>query len=353
METKPRILVVDDEEMIRDMIREMLTPLNYDVVQAFDGINAQEKIAESLPDVVLLDVTMPRMGGFELLKFLKGNEKTQTIPVIMITALNELQVRIEAIELGVDDFLSKPMDIMELRARVKSLLKVKAYNDYMKNYQMKLEAEVAKRTEEVELAYKKAKDASYETVFILSRAAEYRDEDTGSHILRVSHYSAAIARKIGLSEEKVETILYGAPMHDVGKIGISDNILMKPGKLEPEEFEIMKTHVDIGGKILEKSDSAFIQMGEEIALTHHEKWNGKGYPKGLKGEEIALSGRVVAVADVYDALTTRRPYKEPFSDEKSCAIIKEERGQSFDPDIVDAFFDIFDEILSIKEKYKD
>lgn len=350
---KPKILVIDDEEMIRDMIDDMLTPLNFEVFQACDGEDGLVKVKEISPDVVLLDVTMPRLDGFAVLKHIKESEETKIIPVVMITALNELQTRIKAIEIGVDDFLSKPMDIMELRARVKSLVKVKAYNDHMRNYQKELEIEVAKRTKEVQLALNKAKDASYETVFILSRAAEYRDEDTGSHILRVSHYAAAIARKIGLDDDEVETILYGAPMHDVGKIGIPDKILMKPGKLEPEELKIMREHVTIGGLILRDSQSEFIKRGEEIALTHHEKWNGKGYPKGIKGEEIPLSGRIIAVADVFDALTTKRPYKEAFPLEKAYAIIKEGHGTDFDPDIVDAFFEIIDEILEIKAKYKD
>ncbi len=348
-----RILIIDDEEMIRDMINEMLTPLGYEVELACDGEDGLQKVKEFSPDVILLDVTMPKLDGFGVLKNLKENSETKIIPVVMITALNELQSRIRAIEIGVDDFLSKPLDIMELRARVKSLIKVKKYNDYMRNYQKELEAEVEKRTKEVELAYKKAKDASYETVYILSRAAEYRDEDTGMHILRVSHFSEALAKKVGLDENEVEEILYGAPMHDVGKIGIPDNILMKPGKLTPEEFKIMKEHVTIGGQILHGSNSAFIKKGEEIALTHHEKWDGEGYPKGISGTNIPLSGRIIAVTDVFDALTNKRPYKKPFPLEKAFQIIREGIGNHFDPSIVKSFFEIQDEILSIKDKYKD
>lgn len=352
---KQKILVVDDEDIIRCMIRDILVPMDYDVILARDGVDAMEKVNNFSPDVILLDVTMPKMNGFEVLKRLKGNEETKIIPVVMVTALNEMQMRVNAMELGVDDFLGKPMDIMELLARVKSLLKVKAYNDYMRDHQKELEAEVARRTEEALAAMKKAKDASYETIYILSRAAEYRDEDTGSHLMRVSHYSEAIARRFGSgkNEDECEAILYGAPMHDVGKIGISDTILLKPGKFTPEEFKIMQKHVIIGACILEGSTSILTKTGAEIAMSHHEKWNGTGYPKGLKGKEIPLSGRIVAVADVFDALTTRRPYKEPFPVEKACEIIKNGRGSDFDPEIVDAFFDIFDKILEIKEKYKD
>lgn len=353
MEKKPKILVVDDEEMIRDMINDILAPLGYEIIQACNGLEALEMVDAKSPDIVLLDVTMPKMNGFEVLKRIKESEDTRKIPVVMITALNELQIRIKAIELGVDDFLSKPMDIIELRARVKSLLKVKAYNDHMVSYQKELESEVAKRTKEVQLALEKAKAASYETIYILSRAAEYRDEDTGSHLRRVSNYAAAIARKTSNSEEYIETILYGAPLHDVGKIGIPDSILMKPGKLDPEEFEIMKDHVKIGGLILKGSNSELIKRGEEIALFHHEKWDGSGYPNGLKAGEIPLSGRIVAVADVFDALTTRRPYKESFSLDKAVGIIREGNGSHLDPEIVDIFFDIFDEIVAIKDKYQD
>lgn len=350
---KSKILIVDDEKIIRCLIIDILTPLGYEVIQACDGIEAIEIVEKCKPDVILLDVTMPRMDGFQVLKKLKENDETKTIPIIMVTSFKEIRMRVKAIELGVDDFLSKPMDIIELRARVKSLIKVKSYNDYMINYQKKLESEVTKRTEEVQSAIEKAKDASYETILILSRAAEYRDTDTGAHILRVSHYAEEITRKLGKSDEEVEAVLYGAPMHDVGKIGIPDSILLKPGKLTDDEFKIMQEHVNIGVHILEGSNSEFIKKGEEIALSHHEKWNGKGYPQCLKGKNIPFSGRVIAVADVFDALTTQRPYKEPFPIEKSKNIIKSGRSSDFDPAVVDAFFAVFDQILQIKDKYKD
>ena len=350
---KSKVLIVDDEKMIRCLIIDILTPLDYEVFQACDGIDAIEMVEKCNPDVILLDVTMPRMDGFQVLKKLKESDETKMIPIIMVTSFKEIHMRVKAIELGVDDFLSKPMDIIELRARVKSLLKVKSYNDYMRDYQKKLETNVAKRTEEVQMALKTAKDASYETILILSRAAEYRDTDTGAHILRVSHYAEEIARKLGKSENEVEAILYGAPMHDVGKIGIPDSILLKPGKLTDDEFKIMQEHVNIGVHILEGSNSVFIKKGEEIALSHHEKWNGKGYPHGLKGEKIPFSGRVIAVADVFDALTTQRPYKKPFSIEKSKDIIKSGHGSDFDPAVVDAFFAVFDQILKIKDKYNE
>jgi putative two-component system response regulator len=245
------------------------------------------------------------------------------------------------------------VDKTEIRARVSSLLKVKAYNDHMRHYQKELEAEVAKRTEQLRQAFEKIKESSLDTIYRLSRAAEYKDEETGAHIRRMSHSSAAVARRLGLDDHAVEVILYASPMHDVGKIGIPDHVLLKPGKLSVEEREIMKQHTFIGARILAGSDADFIRLGEVVALTHHEKWDGSGYPRGLQGLEIPQAGRISAIADVFDALTSKRPYKEAFSLEKSLDIIRGGRGSHFDPDVVDAFLAILDEILAIREKHKD
>jgi len=250
--------------------------------------------------------------------------------------------------------LTKPVETTELIARVKSLLKVKAYNDHLRNYQRELEAEVANRTEQLKRALETIKVSSLDTIYRLSRAAEYKDKYTGAHLQRMSHYSAAVARKMGLNEEEVEAILYAAPMHDVGKIGIPDNILLKPGKLDPEdEWEIMKQHAMIGTGILEGPGAGFIKLAGVIASTHHEKWDGSGYPKGLRGAKIPLAGRITAIADVFDALISKRPYKEPFPVETSFHIIKQSKGSHFDPNVVEAFFSVKDEIFSIKEKYQD
>lgn len=354
MGKKAKILVVDDEDRNLRLMEAMLIPLGYEVVLAHDGEEALQKVKEIPPDVILLDVMMPKMDGFEVARRLKEEEETQIIPIVMVTALREVADRVKALEVGADDFLSKPVERTELRARVQSLVKVKAYNDHMRDYQKELEAEVARRTEQLRQAFEKIKAASLDTIYRLSRAAEYRDEDTGAHIQRMSHYAAAVARKLGLDENTAETILYAAPMHDVGKIGIPDHILLKPGKLDPDEWEIMKQHAIIGGKILEGSDAEFIQLAEVIALTHHEKWDGSGYPRGLKGTEIPLAGRITAIADVFDALTSKRPYRrEPFSLEKTFAFIEEGQGSHFDPEVVEAFFAIKDEILAIKEEHKD
>ena len=336
------------------LMEAMLIPKGYEVILAGDGEEALEKVRDLPPDVILLDVMMPIMDGFEVARRLKGEEKTQIIPIVMVTALREVEDRVKALEVGADDFLSKPVDRTELWARVQSLLKVKAYNDHMRNYQKELEIEVAKRTEQLRQAFEQIKAASFDTIYRLSRAAEYKDEDTGSHIQRMSHYAASVARQMGLDESTVETILYAAPMHDVGKIGIPDRILLKPGKLDRDESEIMKQHTIIGGRILEGSDAESVKLAEAIARTHHERWDGSGYPVGLKGTEIPLAGRITAIVDVFDALTSKRPYRrEPFSLEDTFAMIKEGQGSHFDPGIADAFFAIEDEILSIKEEHKD
>jgi len=352
MNKPPCIMVVDDEEPMRKLLRVNLTVDGYDVITASNGISALELMEGHEPDLVILDAMMPKMDGFAVAERLKREDETRVIPIIMVTALREVDDRVKAWGLGVDGFLTKPVKRIELMTMVNSLLKVKAYNDHMHDYQRELEAEVARRTEELQRAFQKIKVASLDTIHRLSMAAEYKDGDTGAHIQRVSHYAAAVARKMGLDDESAKSILYASPMHDVGKIGIPDQILRKLGKLDPDEWEIMKKHTIIGAEILSGSDADFIELAGVIALTHHEKWDGSGYPKGLKGTNIPLAGRITAIADVFDALTSKRSYKEPFSTEKTLGIIEEGRGSHFDPKIVDAFFTIEDEILSVKENYK-
>jgi putative two-component system response regulator len=350
MDTKPKILVVDDEDRNLRLMKLLLTSFGYDVLTASNGQEALEKVHDISPDVILLDIMMPKIDGFEVARQLKREEETKIIPIVMVTALNEVEDRVKALEAGADDFLNKPVDKTELRARVQSLVKVKACNDHMRNYQKELEAEVAKRTKQLRQALKKLKELSLESICQLCRAAEYRDENTGDHIKRMSHYTSAVARKMGLNKQTVENLLYTVPMHDAGKIGIPDHILLKPGKLSDKEWEIMKQHTIIGAQILAGSDAKFIKLAQIIALTHHEKWDGSGYPEGLKGSKITLVGRITAIADVFDALTSRRPYRmKPFPLEEAFDYIKQERGRHFDPEVVDAFFAAKDEILLIKE----
>ncbi len=351
MKTKTVILVVDDQPQNIELLDAYLVPQGYEVVKATSGEEALGKLSGSQIDLILLDVMMPGMDGFEVTRRIRQDDKDRLLPIILVTALRETEDRVKGIEAGCDDFLSKPVDKMELLARVQSLLKVKAYNDLMSNYQRRLESEVTKSTEELRRAYESIKAASLDTIYRLSMASECKDEDTGAHIKRMSRYSAAVARRMGLTESTIETILYAAPMHDVGKIGIPDLILVKPAKLDRAEWEIMKLHTVIGARILKGSDAEFIRLGETIAQCHHERWDGSGYPFGLKGTEIPIAGRITAIADVFDALICKRPYKDPFSVDKSLAIIREGKGTHFDPEVVDAFFAIQGELLTIREQY--
>ncbi len=351
MKANPVILVVDDRPQNIELMKAYLVPQRYEVVSAVNGNEALVMLSYGKIDLVLLDIMMPGMDGFEVLRRIRQDAVTKLLPVILLTALRASEDRVKGIEAGCDDFISKPVDKLELLARVQSLLKVKAYNDLLANYRKELEFEVARRTGELQQAFEKIKAASLDTIYRLSIAAEYKDEDTGAHIKRMSLYSAAVARSMGLGAGAVEDILYAAPLHDLGKIGIPDSILIKPGKLNPLEWEIMRHHAFIGAQILKDSDAEVIKLGEIIALSHHEKWDGSGYPNGLRGDAINIAGRITAIADVFDALTSRRPYKEPFSIERSFSIIREGRGSHFDPAVVDAFFAIQDELLAIKDKY--
>lgn len=353
LDRNPKILIIDDEERIRSVFSRFLEPEGYQIVTASGGEDGLAKAASELPDVILLDVRMPDMDGFEVLKALRDNEHTHFIPVVMVTGMSDVNHRVRALELGADDFLAKPVEMIELMARVRSLLKVKAYNDYRLEYQTKLEAEVAAKTEQINQALEAAKSASLETIYRLSKASEYKDEDTGEHIMRISHYTSAIAKGLGFSVQEIETLLYAAPMHDIGKIGIPDYILLKPAKLDAAEWELMKQHTVIGARILSKSSSGFMNMAEIIAISHHERWDGGGYPHGLKGDEIPMVGRITALADVFDALISKRPYKEAFPVDKAFAILREGSGSHFDPTVVDAFFKVQDEILNIKRTFQD
>ncbi len=340
------VLVVDDDRGIQSMIRRILKRAGLNVLVADNGPAAFEMLSIHQPDLILLDLSMPILNGFEVAAHLRGDPSTRTIPIILFTGNDSCQNHVKALDLGVNDFLSKTAEPEEIVARIRSHLKIKQLNDQLSDYRVSLERKVARRTAQL-------KDASLEVIWRLTTASEYRDNETGAHIRRMSHYSAAISQKMGLSPKSVEMILYAAPMHDIGKIGIPDEILLKPGKLEAKEWELMKTHTLIGANILKGSKIGYVRMGAVIARVHHEKWDGSGYPAGLKARQIPLVGRIVALADVFDALTSKRPYKEAYSIEKSRGIIEQGRGTHFDPGVVDAFLAIQEEISDIKEKYQD
>jgi putative two-component system response regulator len=348
-----KILIVDDDQRNRKLMVVQLESLGHEIHVAANGDEALDLIQDIDPDLVLLDVMMPGIDGYQVLEKIKGNRETMDLPVIMITALSDTQSRVKAYDLGADDFISKPPDRTEMMVRVRSLLKVKAYHDEMARYRDNLEHEVGRITEQLHLAYQNLKMASLDTIYRLTQASEYKDEDTGAHIQRVSRLSQAIARRLSLPKKVQDSLLYAAPMHDVGKIGIPDEILLKPGVLNEDEWEVMKTHSLIGSQILSGSDSDILKMGEEIALTHHERWDGGGYPHHLAGEQIPITGRIVAVADVFDALTSRRPYRDPLPDEKATALVRDGADSQFDPRIVDAFLSLGDEVAEIREMVED
>jgi putative two-component system response regulator len=352
MKKRQRILVVDDEAANRDLLEVLLTGLGHEVEPAADGFQALAKLGPDF-DLVLLDVMMPGMDGFEVTRRIRGGSACPDIPICMVTALTGQEERLRAVEVGANDFIAKPIDRTELRVRTASLLRAKEAQDALKRYQAELEATVTRRTEALRRSLQETVEAQLETIERLALAAEYKDEGTALHLKRMSRYSHLLARKLGLPPQECEMILHASPMHDVGKIGIPDAILLKSGKLEPAEWETMKRHTIMGACILAGSSSSLLQAGEIVARSHHEKWDGSGYPYGLAGEAIPLWGRITAVADVFDALTSRRPYKEAFSHEKAVRIMREERGTHFDPNLLDLFLDNFADVLAIHEHYQD
>jgi len=346
-----RVLIVDDEPVVRRILRQRLLADGYHCEEAGSAEEALDRLANDSAELVVLDIKMPGKSGVELLPEIKL--RYPDTAVIMATAITDATTAIQCMKDGAYDYLVKPFNLDEVALSAGRALEKRRLELENRAYQQHLEEMVSERTKELKRAVEKIKIASLDTIHRLARAAEYKDEDTGAHIQRMSQYSAAIARKMGLGDREVENILYAAPMHDVGKIGIPDRILLKTGSLDEDEWEIMKKHTVIGAEILRGSDAEFIRQAEVIALTHHEKWDGSGYPRGLRGPEIPLAGRTVAIADVFDALTSKRPYKEPYSVAKSLGIIKESSGTHFDPDVVEAFVAVEDEIIETKGKYKD
>jgi len=364
--TGAKILIIDDQKPNRDLMSELMSMLGHSPYVAEGGLAGIEKLRQENPDLVLLDITMPGMDGYEVLEHIKSDPVHRYVPVLVVSGMDDVQSAITCIEKGADDYLCRPFNTALLRARVGACLAKKELLESEREHKRRIEEYNAKLEERVRDAVREISSTQMATIFALSRLSESRDPETGEHLERMCEYARLTAEYLaGLSkyadtidEVFVENVQAGAPLHDIGKVGIPDRILQKPGKLTDEEFEVMKAHTTIGAQTLRAVDrehpgNAFVRIGIEIAEAHHERWDGAGYPKGLAGDGIPLAGRILALADVYDALTSRRCYKEAFSHEKSAGIILEGRGTQFDPDVVDAFQTREAEFVDVRERHED
>lgn len=363
------VMIVDDESINIEIVRAYLEEDGFTrFITCTDSTKTLDTIRKQCPDIVLLDINMPQVSGLDILERMRADDELKKIQTLVLTASSSSKIKLQALRLGASDFLAKPVDPSELILRVENVLKVKAYQDHLAEYSEQLERQVRVRTRELVRSRQEA-------IHCLARAAEYRDDDTGQHVLRVGRYAAVIAMELGFPDSAVDLIEQAAQLHDVGKIGVPDSILHKPGKLDPLEFEIMRTHCDIGRRIINplsheesirlkrhtsvgmqimsSTSSPILKLASLIAVSHHERWDGTGYPAGLSGKNIPIEGRIVAVADVFDALSSERPYKKAFSIEKCFEILREGRGNHFDPSVVDAFFRREEQIIQIRGEYQD
>jgi putative two-component system response regulator len=364
-----KVMIVDDEPLNIKILRRLLELEGFSqFVTTTESPTAISLIRQEQPDLVLLDLMMPYVSGLDILAEVRADESISFIPIVILTAITDRETRIKAVELGATDFLNKPVDASELLPRVRNVLAVKGFQDQLRNYNHDLEAAVRKQTAELENSHR-------DLVRCLAQAAEYRDDDTGHHVLRVGRYARLIGEALGFNERTLDTLEQAAQLHDIGKIGIPDEVLLKPGKLTEDEFTVMqkhanfgkrilarrspdeeksiRRHAEVGAHILEVGTSQLLDMARIIAISHHERWDGKGYPLGLQAEDIPLVGRIVAVADVFDALSSRRCYKEPFPIDKCFEIMCEQRGAQFDPAVIDAFFQARENIILIQLQFAD
>ncbi len=332
---------IDDNEQNLMLLEAFADQIELKVTSFLNPMKALDFILNNNVDIIFIDYMMPELNGLDLIKeFRKVNKAT---PIIMITAAGE-NIRSDALHAGATDFLNKPLDLPDFTVRTKNLLALRDAQIQLANRAKQLE-------KEVELATRSIVQREHESLVILGKTAEYKDPETAYHIERVSHYSKLLAKKYNLSQEMQDIIYYAAPFHDIGKVGIKDNILLKPGKLTDEEFEIMKTHATIGYEILKDAKSKYLKMGASIAISHHEKYDGTGYPNNVKGSNIPIEGRIVAIADVFDALVSHRPYKKAWSFEDAVSFLKKESGKHFDPKLVDLFIENIDEIQKIYDRF--
>ncbi len=335
---KPVVLIVDDAPESIDVLRGVLGA-DYRVKAAINGPVALEVAERMIPDLILLDVMMPGMDGYEVCRRLKRDTRTSRIPIIFITTLSDAASEAKGLELGAVDYVTKPYIPALVRSRVRTHIALRHQN-------LALEALVSQRTTEL-------LQTRLEIIRRLGRAAEYRDNETGLHVIRMSHYSRLIALAYGMSDSEADLVLHAAPMHDVGKIGIPDGILLKPAKLTPDEWETMQRHTVIGAEIIGQHSHELLASARTVALWHHEKWDGSGYPDRLKETQIPTIARVVALADVFDALLSVRPYKRPWTVDETITHIKGESGHHFQPEVVSALLRVLPDCLHVREEYRD
>lgn len=367
-----RIMIVDDEAVNVRVVRKLLNRLGYqNLTSTTDSTQALELLRREQPDVLLLDLMMPEVSGFAILEAMQSDNDLRSIPVLVLTAMSDRKTRLTSLELGANDFLEKPIDQAELSPRVRNALMIKACQSQLRSYADDLRTAVRQRTRQLSRS-------RLEVVHCLARAAEFRDDDTGQHVIRVGHFAKLIAHHAGLPRPFVDMIGFAAQLHDVGKIGIPDSILQKPGPLTDEEFDFMRRHCDMGNRVLSashlsdhllfgtddlesedtlSSEDAWVSpvsgMAATIAMTHHEKWDGSGYPNGLSGKDIPLEGRITAIADVFDALSSKRPYKDAYPIERCFEILQEGRGTHFDPQLLDVFLACRTEIEQIQSEHRE
>jgi putative two-component system response regulator len=341
------ILIVDDDLLALALLEHLLTGLSDCRAVCFKtGEEALAWCADEVPDLVITDHQMPGITGLDLIARLRQEPRTREVPIMMISAAEDREVRYQALELGANDFLGKPIDAPEVKVRTRNMLTLRRAQRSLSD-RSELLAEEVQRATSIIVAREQ------EIILRLSRAAEYRDWETGSHIMRMAHFARIIAGELDLPEAQRDAIFFATPMHDIGKIGVPDYILLKPGRLDDAEFAIMKQHTLIGHRILHDSNSDLLQLAAEIALSHHERFDGTGYPNGKPGADIPLAGRIVAVADVFDALTSERPYKREWQVEAAVATMRQDAGTHFDPDCVAAFLKGLDEILEVRSNFRD
>lgn len=349
LKKKKNVLIIDDQSTGRTILEKVIQQISDNLqVSAFGNpVEALNWVNEHEPDLIITDYRMPEMDGVEFIRAVRQKPHCENVPIMMITVVSEKEVRYEALDAGATAFLTRPIDQIECRTSCRNLLK-------MHEQHLIIQDRADWLARQVEVATEQITEREKETILRLARAGEYRDEGTGNHIIRMAKYSRFIAEALGtFSRQDCDDLEYAAPMYDIGKIGIPDGILLKPGKLNDYEWDIMQTHTTIGHAILSDSQSRYMKIGAIIALNHHERFDGKGYPNGLKGEEIPLIARIVAVADVFDALVSSRPYKQAWETKEAIAYIQHNAGSHFDPQCVDAFMQKIDLIEQIKQDYAD